>query len=181
MFPVLLLLSLISPLTAEAQPASAGVTVSQEGAAYRVSATFAIEQPPPVVMTVLTDYERIPEFMPNVERTIVRERTERHAVVEQDAKSHFVWFSKRVHVVLDVTEEATRLTFRDRCADSFRQYEGAWHLTSDGRNTAITYELTAEPAFSVPGLVLKKLLARDSAKMIEGLRREIARRGSLAK
>lgn len=177
MFTLLLLLLATTP-KAEATPASAAVTVVEEGGVYRVVATFAIEQPPSVVMKVLTDYESIPKFMPNIERTVVRDRSAGHAVVEQDATSHFVWFSKRIHIVLDVDETSTRLSFRDRCGDSFTRYVGSWELRGDDGRTLITYELSAKPAFSVPGFVLKKLLTRDSTRMIEGLRREIARRGA---
>jgi len=180
MVALLLLLSLASAHTAEAQPASAAVTVSEEKSTYHVLATFAIDRRAADVMAVLTDYARIPEFMPDIERTVVRERGDGHAVVEQDASAHFAWFSKRIHVVLDVVEEPMRLRFRDRCGDSFTRYDGAWRLATDGDRTLITYELTAEPSFKVPGFVLKKLLARNSTKMVEGLRREVVRRASPA-
>jgi hypothetical protein len=38
----------------------------------------------------------------------------------------------------------------------------------------ITYELTAEPSFDVPGGILKRVLRRDSSRMIASLQREIA-------
>ena len=87
-------------------------------------------------------------------------------------------FSKRVHLVLDIEEQPDALIFRDRCGQSFVRYEGAWRLSQQDGQTAITYELTAEPSFDVPGFMLKRLLRRDSGEMIERLQREIAARAN---
>jgi hypothetical protein len=83
-------------------------------------------------------------------------------------------FSKRVHLVLEIEERPDAVIFRDRCGRSFVRYEGAWRLSLQDGQTAITYELTAEPSFDVPGFMLKRLLRRDSGQMIEHLQREIA-------
>ena len=98
------------------------------------------------------------------------------AVVEQEAVSGVMMFSKRVHLVLEIEEQPDALIFRDRCGRSFVRYEGAWRLSRQDGQTAITYELTAEPSFDVPGFMLKRLLRRDSAQMIERLQREIGAR-----
>ena len=130
-----------------------------------------------MALTVLTDYEQIPRFMPDVRTSIVRERGAGRAVVEQEAVSGMMMFSKRVHLVLEIAEQPDALIFRDRCGRSFVRYEGAWRLSHQDGRTAITYELTAEPSFDVPGFLLKRLLRRDSGEMIEHLRREVAEQG----
>ena len=152
------------------------LTVREEKGVYTVVARFLVDQPPSVALTVLTDYEQIPRFMPDVRTSIVRERGTGWAVVEQEAVSALMMFSKRVHLVLEIVEQPDALIFRDRCARSFVRYEGAWRLSQHDGQTAITYELTAEPSFDVPGWMLKRLLRRDSAQMIERLQLEIAAR-----
>jgi hypothetical protein len=114
--------------------------------------------------------------MPDVRTSIVRERGTGWATVEQEAVSRLMMFSKRVHLVLEIEERPDAVIFRDRCGGSFVQYEGAWRLSLQDGQTAITYELTAEPSFDVPGFMLKRLLRRDSSEMIERLQREIAAR-----
>ena len=42
--------------------------------------------------------------------------------------------------------------------------------------TAIAYDLAVKPSFSVPEFVLRRLLKRDAAQMIERLQEEIAAR-----
>src|SRR5439155_24363377 len=151
----------------------------EEKGVYTVVARFLIKQPPSVVLTVLTDYEQISRFMPGVRTSIVRERGAGWAVVEQEAESRLMMFSKRLHLVLQIDEQPDALIFRDRCRQSFARYEGAWRLSSEDGHTVITYELTAEPSFDVPGVILKRLLRRDSDRMIVSLQREIAAQAQL--
>jgi hypothetical protein len=80
--------------------------------------------------------------------------------------------------VLEIEEQDGALTFRDRCGTSFARYEGAWRLSQQDGETAITYELTAKPSFDVPAFMLKRLLRRDAGEMIDRLRREIAERAA---
>jgi carbon monoxide dehydrogenase subunit G len=154
------------------------VTVNEAGGVYSVAARFHVPQPPAVVLAVLTDYENIPRFTSGVTSSIVLERGIGRAVVEQDATSRLMMFSKRVHLVLEIAEGTDTLSFRDRSGRSFARYEGAWRLCDRDGGTEILYELTAQPSFDVPEFVLKRLLKRDSAQMIDGLRREMAARAA---
>ena len=154
------------------------VSVREQGGVYSVSAAFSVPQPPAAALAVLTDYEQIPRFMPGVTTSIVRERSPERVVIEQEAVSRIMMFSKRVYLLLEVTEEANTLRFRDSAARSFELYEGAWKLNSVDGQTAILYELRAKPKFDVPGFMLKRLLTRDARTMIDRLRREIAVRHS---
>jgi hypothetical protein len=151
------------------------VTVQEAEGVYSVRARFQVPQPLAVALAVLTDYARIPQFMPDVKTSIVLERSAGRAVVEQEGVSRLMMFSKRVHLVLEITEGADTLRFRDRCGRSFTSYEGAWKMSASAGGTDILYELTARPSFSVPELILKRLLRRDSGRMIESLRQEMAR------
>jgi hypothetical protein len=131
-----------------------------------------------VAWSVLTDYEQIPRFLPDVRTSIVRERAAGWAVVEQEGMSGMLMFTKRVHLVLEIQEQPDTLVFRDRCGRSFVRYEGSWRLSQDDSRTTIVYELAAEPTFDVPAWMLKRLLKRDSAEMIERLQREMAARAT---
>ena len=154
------------------------VSVRERDGIYFVLARFSVPQPPAAALAVLTDYEQIPRFMPGVTISIVRERSAERVLVEQEAVSRMMMFSKRVHLLLEVNEETDTLRFRDSCGRSFTVYEGAWRLSAVDGGTAISYELRAKPKFEVPGFLLKRLLTRDAKTMIERLRAEIAARHS---
>jgi ribosome-associated toxin RatA of RatAB toxin-antitoxin module len=164
-----------SPAVAASDPEPA-VQVHESQGIYSVAATFGVPRRASVVMSVLTDYEAIPRFMPDVRRSSVLERTEGRARVEQEAVAKFMMFSKRVHLILEVEELAGTIGFRDACGKSFALYHGAWTIAEQDGRTTVTYRLRAKPSFDVPEFLLKRLLKRDAGEMIEGLRREIATR-----
>lgn len=168
-------------ITAAAAPdPSPEVRVREERGTYTVTARFEVPQAPGVVLAVLSDYEAIPRFMPDVRASKVLERSPGRIVVEQRAVSKFMMFSREVHLVLDVTETPGSLTFKDRSGRSFKSYDGAWRVEAKGDGTLVTYELAAEPAFDVPEFILKRLLRRDSVQLIGRLRTEFASRPPLA-
>jgi hypothetical protein len=61
---------------------------------------------------------------------------------------------------------------------SFVRYEGTWTLAPAGTGTELTCALTAEPAFRVPGFLLRSLLNRDARVMIDRLRAAIRARAA---
>jgi hypothetical protein len=154
------------------------VTVREANGVYTVAASFEVLEPASVALAVLTDYEQIPRFMPDVKTSIVRQRLDRRVVVEQEAVSRMLMFSKRVHLLLDVREEADALVFHDASRRSFDVYEGAWRVAQQEQATIVTYELHARPSFDVPPFLVGRLLKRDAKQMVERLRLEIAARAA---
>lgn len=153
---------------------SPAVSVWNEGGTFSVAASFEVPESAVVALAVLSDYEQIPRFMPGVRRSVILERTPGRLLIEQEAVSRFMMFSKKVHLVLEVTEDTDTIRFVDRCGRSFVHYEGAWRVTQKEGGATVTYVLAARPAFEVPEFILKRLLKRDSGQMISRLRREIA-------
>jgi ribosome-associated toxin RatA of RatAB toxin-antitoxin module len=152
------------------------VSVREEGGVYWVSAHFTVPQAASVAQTVLTDYEQIPRFMPDVKASVVRERSEDRLVVEQEAVARLMLFSKRIYLRLEVQAADGTISFRDTSGRSFTRYEGAWRIAEKDGRTNVRYELRARPAFDVPAFVLTRLLKRDANQMIERLRTEIGAR-----
>jgi ribosome-associated toxin RatA of RatAB toxin-antitoxin module len=163
-------------LPASADDAGPHVTVREDAGLYWVAATFSVPETASVAVAVLTDYEQIPRFMPDVRTSKVLERGDSRVVVEQEAVARLMMFSRRIHLVLEVHEATGIIRFRDRCGTSFTRYEGSWRITPQGGRTAIAYELKADPSFDVPGFMLKRLLKRDAGQMIEHLQAEMTAR-----
>jgi ribosome-associated toxin RatA of RatAB toxin-antitoxin module len=163
------------PRAATADDLSAQLSVREENGVYTVAARFPVDGPAERAVSVLTDYERIPQFMPGVKTSIVRERQDGRIVIEQEAVARFMVFSKRVHLLLEVQQHGAIIRFRDLYGESFTRYEGTWHVTEEEGRTVVAYDLTAAPSFKVPGALLSRVLKRDSTEMIKQLRLEIAR------
>jgi ribosome-associated toxin RatA of RatAB toxin-antitoxin module len=177
---ILFTLSMIAAAAPQAETTTTAgqtdVTVREQDGIYHVAATFTVPQTIPVVFAVLTGYEQIPRYMPDVRSSRVIERGEGHAVVEQEAVARVMMFSKRIHLVLDVREGSQTIRFRDRCGKSFAHYEGAWTLDAKSpERVEVRYELAAKPSFDVPEFLLKRLLKRDAQEMIRRLQDEMTR------
>src|SRR5690348_11417382 len=80
------------------------VTVDESHGEYCVTARFRVARPREVVLAVLTDYDRIADFMPGVEKSVVVERGPRRALVEQELTSRMMMFRKRVRLLLEIVE-----------------------------------------------------------------------------
>lgn len=152
------------------------VSAREEGGRHTLTAEFTVPQSAAVALTVLTDYEQIPRFLPEVKSSLVRERSADRIVVEQEAVARVLLFSKRIFLRLDVRVSDGTVRFRDVSKRSFSAYEGAWHVTEQNGRTVVRYELTAQPAFDVPAFLMTRLLKRDANQMIERLRAEMATR-----
>jgi ribosome-associated toxin RatA of RatAB toxin-antitoxin module len=156
------------------------VDVRETDGVYAVAATFTVAAPTAAAAAVLTDFERIPRFMPDVRKSVVIARDGRTTRVEQEAVAKFLFFSKKIHLQLEVQDDISTIRFRDLCGQSFHRYEGRWTLREHDGRTVIGYELSAKPAFSVPEFLLKRLLERDASRMIASLRAEIESRATRA-
>jgi carbon monoxide dehydrogenase subunit G len=180
LLPIAIMLFVIhaeAPGRTEPATGPAEVMVSERHGVYNLSAKFRVSQPPAVVLAVLTDYDQIPRFLPDVRTSVVRERLPGGViVVEQEAVARVMLFSRRIYLLLEVQAEADAVHFRDSSGRSFSTYEGAWRLTEEGGQTAIAYELRARPSFDLPEFLLKRLLKRDALRMIDSLRAEIGAR-----
>jgi polyketide cyclase/dehydrase/lipid transport protein len=91
-------------LAAAAPPPPPDVNVASRDGLYQVTAMFRVAQPASVAFAVLTDYEQIPRFMPDVRKSQILERREQTVVVDQEAVARLLLFSKRVHLVLEIEE-----------------------------------------------------------------------------
>ena len=178
MLGVLVVLAPVSGATAAGVPASP-VTVREAQGACQVTATFTTPEPVAIARQVLTDYEGIPRFMPDVRSSRVVERSATGVVVDQEAVARVLFFSKQITLRLDIEEQPDAIQFRDRSGKSFTRYEGRWILRERDGHAVVTYELTAQPAFDVPGWVLTRLLKRDAERLIERLQTEIHARAGV--
>lgn len=147
------------------------IHVRKDEGGYVVMAQFEVAAPPDVVLRVLGDYEQIPHLLPRVKRSVVTARDGNHVVVEQTVAARLLMFSKELHLVLDIREDTDTIAFHDTCNQSFKNYTGWWVVRPSATGSTVVYELSATPAFDVPSMVLARLLKRDSAEMIELLRR----------
>src|SRR5689334_2094924 len=156
------------------------VAVREQDGLYTITARFSIAEPADLAIAVLTDYEQIPRFMPDVRKSKVLSRNGGHVIVEQEATARLLLFSKDFHLVLAVDEQPLSVHFTDQCGRNFTRYEGVWRVADENGRVAVSYELTAQPTFGVPSFVANRLFKRNATTMIDRVRREISARATSA-
>src|SRR5688500_14248021 len=80
--------------------------VTRTSGDYRVEGGFEVEASSAAAWAVLTDYDRIDEFVSSLRESRLVERSSGAAVVDQEALAGFLVFGREVRVRLRVEERA---------------------------------------------------------------------------
>lgn len=142
-----------------------------EGRQRRIEATvllpFTLEQ----VWQVLTDYEALADFIPNLSKSCRVPHPEVEGIrIEQVGIQNLrvVTFSARV--VLDMIEEfptAVRFTMVE---GDFKGFSGAWLLQSIPSGTRLTYLLNVWPKATIPVMAIEQRLKKDLPQNLYAIR-----------
>jgi ribosome-associated toxin RatA of RatAB toxin-antitoxin module len=139
--------------------------------AYRDSRRIEIEAAPDACFDVLTDYERIPEWQSRVCECRVLERDEagRGSLVSYaiDAKLRTVRYELR-----HVYEEPTWIG-SEYVKGEFKDFSGGYRFTPRDGLTEVSFELTIDPGFRVPGRIAKMLGQAVMGKSLQDLKRRV--------
>jgi ribosome-associated toxin RatA of RatAB toxin-antitoxin module len=129
---------------------------------------------------VLTDYERLHEFVPDLQSSALLSRNGREAIVEQHSEAGFLFLSQRIHMVVRVTEEPYSIIDVTLIKGDMRSYSAHWELTPsthDGaEGTRILYYGVMEPDFFVPPLIGRSIVQVNVKRMVEAVLTEIDKR-----
>jgi ribosome-associated toxin RatA of RatAB toxin-antitoxin module len=144
---------------------------------YEVQGLFFVPASTTAVWGVLTDYARIPRFVPSMKSSrLVERRADGSELVAQTAIGRFLFLRKRARVLLEVRRDGDRLLFRDLSREDFDEYRGRWEVQASPGGSLVIYRLVAVPRFYAPSFLMKGAL-RDAARdLLTRVRAEILRR-----
>ena len=147
-------------------------------AAASSNAESLVERPPQEVWSVLTDFERWPDFMPLVHETKVERRDGPSLWV---AQKYRVWLYPMRHTtVYRLAPDEGRLEWRldPSAPHDIASSAGRWELqaVNGGRATLLRYHATMSAGRAVPAFLERMLRERALSQMLDGLRREVLRR-----
>ncbi len=180
-----LYLLVLAPLAMAASDVD--VEATRNGELIEVRARATIQAPLAVVWSTLTDYERLPEFIPGLKKSRVISRVGATAIVEQSGEARFLFMSVPVEITLECTERPPNIDVR-RIAGTVRYLRGRYETEVSGTDPtqvhlrwlgAIAPEAELPPLI---GEVLMRLSIEQQfiAMVNEIERREAVRQNSLA-
>lgn len=140
----------------------------------RIETSLAVD-----VMTawlVLTDYDHLADFVPDMQASRVLNAPRRPRLVQQRGEAAFMLFRTNIEVLLEVDETPPlRLGFRAIGGD-MKQMQGEWRISGTGHGVVLEYEATLEPDFWVPPLLGDMLMRRNMRRQFAGVTGEMLRR-----
>ncbi|MBU3694209.1 MAG: hypothetical protein FGM40_05185 [Rhodocyclaceae bacterium] len=169
------------------QPATrlpAEASVQREANMLYVNAVVTAPAPAEACFAVLTDYEKLPGFVPGMRSSRIVSQPGEMLRVEQVGVSGLGVFGITVRTVLGLTLTPPRPDLEGRIdfgsyGGNLRQMYGAWVVRDEKAGCRIDYRATIEPDFPVPALIGPFLMRRQITGQLDAIAREIERRQAL--
>jgi ribosome-associated toxin RatA of RatAB toxin-antitoxin module len=171
-FALWLLLACAAPAPALAQRAALEVGVERveraDGHVYEVNARGEVAAAPAAVWRILTDYERMPEFVPDLRQARVLSRSGDQALLEQLGEARFLFFRRDIRLVVQVREQPISQIDISLVDGDMRVYNCSWRLVplAASGGTRLLFTGSVAPKFYVPGMLGANLIRADIEKMM---------------
>jgi hypothetical protein len=145
--------------------------------AYTLEGHIAVKATPYEVWKVLTDYENISKFVSSLRRSTITDSSTDRVLLEQEALGKELFISKRIKVVLAVTETPYhQIDFQDILKKDFASYKGSWEIYTAANGLDVTYRLQCKRSFMVPNFLAKDALKKSAQGLLTDVLNEIIRR-----
>ena len=147
--------------------------------ALEIVCRATIDAPLEIVWRTLTDYDRLPEFIPGMRSSRVVERRGAVVVVEQSGEARFLFLSHPIEVTVASTERPPHTLEVALLKGNMKRLDGAYRIEPQGaRRILLTWSGTVE-ALSMPPLIGELLMRSSIEDQFRGMVREIERREAL--
>ncbi len=132
--------------------------------ARRLAAQLITSVEPQFLWSVLTDYDRLDTFIPNLESSTLVSRKDNTVVLKQIGSQQLIGlrFSAQVQLELTENKELGQLNFKLIKGD-FRRFEGSWKIRNGypGKGNCLFYELIVQGCVGMPVSLIEKRLEND--------------------
>jgi ribosome-associated toxin RatA of RatAB toxin-antitoxin module len=135
-------------------------TDSAEGRQRQISARIQIPHPVEKVWQVLTDYDRLADFIPSLAKSQRIEHPQDGIRLEQVGTQSWLKFKFCAKVVLDMVEQFPHQLDFQMVEGDFKKFFGSWILqpSADGTGTELLYTICVLPPLSMPiGIIERRL------------------------
>lgn len=157
------------------------VETSRDGEFVTIDAYAELPANIPVAWEVLSDYNNLAQFIPDISSSRVVSRDGDKVIVEQKGAVGFIFYRQPVDVTLSVLEEPPRRITARATSGNIRELETRYELQPDGAGLKLVYAGRFIPAFSVPPVIGMPLMRHLIERRFRAMVDEILRRDALAK
>jgi ribosome-associated toxin RatA of RatAB toxin-antitoxin module len=137
------------------------------GKAYRIDSSGTVAATRAAAWRVLTDYDHLADYVPDLKSARVLARDGDKVTVEQVGAARFLIFSREIRLVVQVHEQPPHKIDVSLIDGDLKAYRCSWELIPlDTGGTRVLYHAEIEPRFYVPGLVGASLVRKDIARLM---------------
>ena len=157
------------------------VVASRNGELIEVRARATVTAPMSVVWGTLTDYERLPEFIPGLKKSKVISRAGATSTIEQSGEARFLFMSIPIQITVEVTERPPNIEVR-RISGTVRFLRGRYETEVLGADPALVqlrWIGAITPEDDLPPLIGEVLIRMSIEQQFFGMVAEIERRQAL--
>ena len=130
--------------------------------------------------TTLTDYDRLPEFIPGLRKSKVVSRRGATVIIEQSGEARFLMFTFPIDVTLEAVERPPSSIQVRAVAGTLRHFEGGYKVEPQPNGKIVLRWVgTIIPDVSLPPLIGEVVMRMRIEDQFIGMVREIERRESL--
>lgn len=171
------ILVLAMPVAAQPERSDIDVQAERKGALVEVHARALLHAPMEVVWRTLTDYERLPEFIPGIETSRIISRNGAQVLVAQTGRASFLFLTVPITVLLESTERPPHVVEVRRISGSIGHLQGRYEARplADGR-VLLRWLGSISPDADLPPLIETTLVRLSIRDQFVGMVQEIERR-----
>jgi hypothetical protein len=173
LFCLLIGCAALARAAAPAQPAlevSVHRVAAQAQHMYDIAASGSVQASQAAAWRVLTDYEKMSEFVPDLASCKILSRAGNRAIIEQFGSARFLFMSRSIHLVVQATESPMTAIDIALISGDMRHYEARWELQPlPSGGTRIVYRGRLAPGFYVPGMLGAALIRTDIERMMRAV------------
>jgi len=131
----------------------------------QISATIHIPYPVERIWQVLTDYEALVDFIPNLAKSRLLEHPNGGIRLEQVGSQRLLNFNFCARVVLDLEEYFPKQITFCMVEGDFKGFSGTWNLEPQYLNgimgTNLCYTIQVWPKLTMPVTIIERRLSKD--------------------
>lgn len=131
----------------------------------QITAQVKIPHPIEKVWKILTDYEALPQFIPNLAKSCLLEHPSGGIRLEQVGSQQLLKFKFCARVVLDLEEIFPKLINFQMVEGDFKGFSGQWCLEpyplNIGQGTILCYTIQVWPKLTMPISIIENRLSKD--------------------
>lgn len=159
--------------------ADISLQAARHGDRFEVEAAAEFEAEVTLAWEVLTDYDRLSEFIPGMHSSRIVSRSNRSVIVDQIGEARLLFLAFPIQVRLEVEEFPYERIVSRAIEGNFKEMRGAYTLEVRGRRLLLHYNGSLTPDFSVPPLIGTILVRKTMEKRFGAMVDEIMRRQRL--